>query len=138
MHLPVAPATLRRLVRARDLLHADVQRGPTLEELARETGLSRAFLARSFAHTFGEPPHRYLVNLRIARAKHALARGESVTEACLEAGFESLGSFSAGFQRRVGLSPSAWQRHVRIQVQSRGIPALYIPGCYLHRFARNP
>jgi methylphosphotriester-DNA--protein-cysteine methyltransferase len=54
-------ATLRRLVRARDVLHADVRRGATLDELAAAAGLSRAFLARSFARTFGAPPHQYLV-----------------------------------------------------------------------------
>lgn len=128
-------ATLRRLVRARDLLHADVQRGATLDELAAASGLSRGFLARSFARTFGVPPHRYLVELRFEHAKRALARGASVTDACLEVGFESLGSFSASFHRRVGMSPREWQRRTRALVQSAGIPALYIPACFLHRYA---
>ena len=125
---------MRRLVRARDLLHADLQRGATLDELAAASGLSRGFLARSFTRTFGVPPHRYLVDLRFEHAKRALARGTSVTEACLEVGFESLGSFSASFHRRVGMSPRAWQRRTRALVQSVGIPALYIPACFLHRY----
>jgi AraC-like DNA-binding protein len=127
-------ATLRRLVRARDLLHADLQRGATLDELAAVSGLSRGFLARSFTRTFGVPPHRYLVELRFEQAKRALARGTSVTEACLEVGFESLGSFSASFHRRVGVSPREWQRRTRALVQSVGVPALYIPACFLHRY----
>jgi AraC-like DNA-binding protein len=127
-------ATLRRLVRARDLLHADLQRGATLDELAAASGLSRGFLARSFTRTFGVPPHRYLVDLRFEHAKRALARGTSVTEACLEVGFESLGSFSASFHRRVGMSPREWQRRTRALVQSVGVPALYIPACFLHRY----
>lgn len=128
-------ATLRRLVRARDVLHASVQRGATLDELAAAAGLSRGFLARSFARTFGAPPHQYLVQLRLEHAKRALARGASVTEACFEVGFESLGSFSASFHRRVGLSPRAWQRTARGLVQSLGVPALYIPACFLARYA---
>jgi AraC-like DNA-binding protein len=131
----VSRATLRRLVRARDLLHADVRRGATLPELAAASGLSRAFLARTFAQTFGVPPHRYLVALRLAEAKRSLARGASVTEACLDAGFESLGSFSASFHRRVGVSPREWQRRTRCLVQSVGLPALFIPACFLARFA---
>jgi AraC-like DNA-binding protein len=127
-------ATLRRLVRARDLLHADLQRGATLDELAAVSGLSRGFRARSFTRTFGVPPHRYLVELRFEQAKRALARGTSVTEACLEVGFESLGSFSASFHRRVGVSPREWQRRTRALVQSVGVPALYIPACFLHRY----
>lgn len=126
-------ATLRRLVRARDLLHADVQRGATLAELAAASGLSRAFLARTFAQTFGTPPHRYLVALRLEQAKRALARGTSVTDACVESGFESLGTFSSSFHRRVGVSPSEWQRRTRCLVQAIGLPALVIPSCFLAR-----
>jgi AraC-like DNA-binding protein len=126
-------ATLRRLIRARDVLHASVQRGATLDELAAASGLSRGFLARSFSHTFGVPPHQYLVQLRLEHAKRALAHGASVTEACLEVGFESLGSFSASFHRRVGVSPRAWQRQTRSLVQGIGVPALYIPACFLER-----
>jgi AraC-like DNA-binding protein len=130
----ISRATLRRLIRARDLLHAEVRQGPTLDELAEAAGLSRGLLARSFAQTFGVPPHRYLVQLRLERAKRALARGTSVTEACLEVGFESLGSFSASFHRRVGVSPREWQRRTRRLVQAAGMPALFIPACFLARY----
>ncbi|HEX5063080.1 MAG TPA: AraC family transcriptional regulator [Kofleriaceae bacterium] len=124
-------ATLTRLLRARDLLHADSERGPTLDELAGAAGLSRAHLARQFAQTFGVPPHQYLVQLRLDRAKRALASGESVTDVCYQVGFESLGTFSASFRRRTGMSPREWQRAARPFVQSRGVPVLYIPGCFL-------
>jgi AraC-like DNA-binding protein len=124
-------ALLRRLVRARDLLHAEAQRGPSLVELASASGISRAHLAREFAETFGVSPHQYLIQLRLAHAKRELAAGASVTEACLGAGFASLGTFSASFHRRVGMSPRAWQRAARPFVQSRGVPVLYIPSCFL-------
>lgn len=123
-------ATLRRLVRVRDLLHAEAARGPTLAELAGAAGLSRAHLARQFAQTFGVPPHQYLVQLRLERAKRALAEGTSVTDVCYAVGFESLGSFSASFRRRTGMSPREWQRAARPFVQSLGVPVLYIPGCF--------
>jgi AraC-like DNA-binding protein len=124
-------AVLRRLVRARDLIHAELHRGPTLDELAREAGLSRAHLARQFAAAFGAPPHRYLTRLRIDRAKRALATGTSVTAVCAEVGFESLGTFSSTFHRHTGYSPRAWQQTTRTVVQSRGIPVLFIPSCFL-------
>ena len=131
----ISRATLRRLVRARDLLHADVARGPTLDELAVASGLSRGFLARSFAQAFGVPPHRYLVELRIEQVKRTLARGTSVTEACLEVGFASLGSFSASFHRRVGVSPREWQRQTRRLAQGAGMPVVFIPSCFLDHYA---
>ena len=121
---------LQRLVRARDLLHADVQHGATLDELAAAAGLSRAHLARQFAATFGVPPHQYLVQLRVEQAKRALAAGTSVTDVCAEVGFTSLGTFSAMFHRRTGLSPRAWQKRSRPFVQSLGIPMLFVPACF--------
>jgi AraC-like DNA-binding protein len=126
-------AVLQRLLRARDYLHAQLHAGPTLAELARESGLSRAHLAREFAASFGVPPHQYLMQLRFDRAKRALAAGDRVTDVCLELGFESLGSFSTSFHRRTGLSPRAWQKRARPFVQSRGIPMLFVPMCYLTR-----
>ena len=135
--MAVSGATLRRLVRARDMLHAEVQRGPTLDELAAEAGLSRAFLARSFGQLFGTSPHQYLMGLRLEHAKRALAAGASVTEVCYEVGFESLGTFSSTFRRRVGMSPRDWQRHTRALVQGLGVPSLWIPGCYLRKYVEH-
>lgn len=122
---------LQRLVRARDYLHAEAATSPTLADLAQQAGLSRAHLAREFASTFGAPPHRYLVQLRIDRAKRALAAGARVTDVCYELGFESLGSFSSSFTRHTGMSPRRWQQRSRPFVQSLGIPMLFVPACYL-------
>lgn len=127
---------LQRLVQARDLLHAEVARGPSLAELATTSRISRAHFARQFAETFGVSPHQYLIELRLDQAKRALARGASVTETCYEVGFESLGTFSSTFRRRTGMSPREWQRAARPFVQSRGVPVLYIPGCFL-RYAEH-
>ena len=130
-------ALLRRLIRARDLIHAEVQRGPSLDDLAREVGLSRAHLARQFTAAFGSPPHRYLRALRIEQAKRALATGTSVTEVCLDVGFESLGTFSSTFQRHTGYSPRQWQRETRPIVQSKGVPVLFIPACFFSFYAKH-
>lgn len=127
---------LQRLVQARDLLHAEAARNPSLDDLAATARISRAHFARQFAETFGTSPHQYLIELRIDRAKRALAAGASVTEVCYDIGFASIGTFSSTFRRRTGLSPREWQRAARPFVQSRGVPVLYIPGCFL-RYAEH-
>lgn len=119
---------LRRLVRARDHLHAH---NASLVELAQVAGLSRAHFAREFARTFGVSPHQYQVQLQLDRAKRALAAGTPVTEVCFELGYASLGTFSTNFQRRVGASPRAWQQRVRPFVQSLGVPMLFVPACFM-------
>lgn len=126
------PATLARVLRARDRMIAAPTETPPLELLAREVGLSRAYFLRSFADLVGTTPHDYLMRLRLEQAKRSLARGESVTEACLAAGYASLGSFGRLFTRATGLAPRAWQRQIRTVVPSVELwPAVWIPACFL-------
>jgi AraC-like DNA-binding protein len=105
-------------------------------ELAADVRLSRAHFLRSFAEAFGVTPHAYLTEVRLHQAKRALARGASVTEACVDVGFSSLGSFSSLFARRFGVAPRDWQRRVRVVLPSAELwPAVWIPGCFLVRHA---
>jgi AraC-like DNA-binding protein len=136
MPRPVPPATLARLVRARDRLHDAPLDAPTVAALAADVRLSRAHFLRSFVLAFGVTPHAYLTSVRLDLAKRALARGASVTEACFDVGFSSLGSFSGLFARRVGVPPRDWQRRVRTVLPSAELwPAVWIPGCFLVRHA---
>ena len=71
---------------------------------------------RRFEALFGETPHQFRTRERLTAAQRLLARGDSVTQVCLEIGFTSLGSFSTLFARRLGLSPSGYQRRLRRSV----------------------
>lgn len=122
----------RRLVRARDFLTDSYDAPVLLEEAARHAGMSPFHFLRSFSRAFGETPRAYVQRLRLERARDRLARGASVTDACFDVGYASLGSFSALFARRYGASPSAWRRTVRAQVAvPEAYARLYIPCCYL-------
>ena len=78
-----------------------------LPDISAQANLSPYHFLRVHKLAYGETPHEFLTRLRIDRAKTLLARGShNVTEACFEVGFSSLGSFSALFNQRVGLSPS--------------------------------
>lgn len=125
-------AALKRLVRARDLAHDRFDDAVTVVDMARAAGLSRAHFLRSFAEVFGVTPHEYLTRVRLEKARLQLSRGASVTETCLSVGFSSLGSFSRTFTERLGESPRAWQRRVRVLVPSAELwPAVWIPSCFL-------
>jgi AraC-like DNA-binding protein len=125
----------RRLLFARDLLHARYSERLSLRELAAAAQLSEFHFLRSYREAFGETPHRSFTRLRLEHAKRALARGAAVTEVCFEVGYSSLGSFSTLFARETGRSPRAWQREVRSLVAVPAeVPRLYIPGCFLAFF----
>jgi AraC-like DNA-binding protein len=104
---------LVQLCRARDLL-ADVRTANvSIGDAAREAGLSSFHFIRRFEAVFGETPHQFRTRERLTAAQRLLARGHSVTDVCLDVGFSSLGSFSALFARRIGISPARYQRNLR-------------------------
>jgi len=125
------PHTFRRLCEARDALTQTTGHPLTIPDLARAAHISPFHFIRRFEALFGLTPHQLRIAARLDRARILLAKGElSVTEVCMEFGFTSLGSFSASFTRRTGVSPSEYQRRARILVPVRGnLPPDLFPGC---------
>lgn len=96
-----------RLRRALELLEANLAETPSLDQLARHAGLSPTHFCRAFKRTVGVPPHRYLIDLRVKRARELMAdRRLSLTEIALACGFGSSSQFSTAFKRAVGVPPS--------------------------------
>lgn len=129
------PTTFARLARARDFVGANYRDRITLENAAREACLSPFHFNRLFAQAFNETPHEFQTRMRIDAAKKLLlAENESVTEICLEVGYESLGSFSQRFRSLTGLSPAQFRREARISFGGFAAhwPLYYIPACYQH------
>ena len=109
------------------------QRPVSLPDVAAHAKLSPYHFLRVYKQAYGETPHEFLTRLRMVRAKTLLARGShNVTEACFEVGFSSLGSFSALFAHRVGLSPSEYRRYARSTISVPDtVRPLFVPSCFL-------
>lgn len=102
---------LVRLRRVRDRIDREYARPLDVETLARGEHMSAGHLSRRFRQVFGESPYSYLMTRRIERAMALLRRGDvSVTDACFQVGFSSLGTFSTRFSELVGVSPSTYRR----------------------------
>ena len=107
---PEELANLAHLRRARDLMDREYASPLDVNAMARAALMSTAHFSRQFRATYGETPYGYLMTRRIERAKALLRRGDiSVTEACMEVGCTSLGSFSARFTQLVGETPTAYR-----------------------------
>lgn len=100
--------------RACALLHGDLSRPWTVEELARSVGLSRAALASRFTEVLGESPMRYLTRCRLEWAAAELHRSDaSLAEIAWEAGYRSEFAFGRAFKRHHGMPPGLYRQHVR-------------------------
>jgi len=122
---------LSRLCQARDLLRNWEDEPISVRAVARISGLTRFHFIRLFRAIFGETPHQYRLQAQVEKAKHLLILSDlSITDVCMAVGFSSLGSFSALFSRRVGISPSEFQRRYRpTSLPARQLPTSLIPGC---------
>lgn len=123
--------TTRHLLRARDLIDARYRAPLDVSELARAASCSPAHFSRQFADVFGSPPHRYLIERRVERAKHLLATTDtSVLEIALDVGFRGAASFCTAFKRITGLTPGAYRRLASDERYAR------VPTCVLMAWTR--
>ena len=121
-----------RLWRARHFIDERYAMPLDLEKISREACLSRYHFLRLFRRAFSMTPHQYLIQRRIAKAKELLRlRSLSVTDVCFEVGFESLGSFSSLFRKRVGHTPGAYRRREYESLSK-------VHGCFVMMFGLRP
>ena len=99
------------VARALALLHRDVTRSWTVDELGRHVGLSRSALADRFTHLIGVAPMHYLANWRMQVAAQELRKSSaSLAQIANTVGYESEAAFSRAFKKAFGSAPSTWRR----------------------------
>lgn len=83
---------------------------PTLQQLAESAGMSTYHFHRLFKSITGLTPKAYAQAHRAKRMRSELARGNSVTEAMFEAGFNSSSRFYEKTNGVLGMTPTDFRR----------------------------
>jgi AraC-like DNA-binding protein len=126
----VTPEEAAHLRRARDLVDRAYAQPLDVAALARAAHVSPHHFIRRFKEAFGETPYQYVLTRRVERAQELLRNTDlTVTEICLEVGFQSLGSFSSAFHRVAGMSPTDYRASAPADP-----PA--VPACWAARWTR--
>ena len=82
-----------------------------VKELATLVSLSPARFSRAFKESFGQPPHAYIVKMRVERARALmLTTSESLSQIALACGLADQAHFCRRFRKVTGMTPSAWRR----------------------------
>ena len=99
------------VARALALMHGNVARNWSVEEISSEVGLSRSTLSERFTRVIGMAPMQYLAHWRMQVAAQRL-KGTSTPLARIAelVGYESEASFSRAFKRAFGTAPATWRR----------------------------
>lgn len=102
----------RSAVRVRELLESRFSRKITVAELAAVSGLSPRHFIQAFTKTFGEPPHKYVLRLRLNFAEKLLVENVlSIAEIAHLSGFSDQSHLTVTMSKHRNRTP----RQVRQQ-----------------------
>lgn len=98
--------------RTKDYILENYSKNISLQELSDVAYLSPFHLLRVFRKEIGLPPHEFLLNIRIEKAKTLLMKGYSLAQVSYDSGFADQSHFSRCFKQIVGIPPGQYQRKV--------------------------
>ena len=103
------PTRLRRVI---DYVESHLVGDIPLAVLAAEACVSERHFCTMFGRTMGRPPHRYVIERRLERAKLLLRtnRSMTITEVAMNVGFKSSAHFATMFRKVVGMTPTSFRR----------------------------
>ena len=108
------PGSEHRAVRlAREFIEDNAHKDLKLKDLALEAGLSPFHLARTFKSSVGIPPHAYLIQARVRKAKALLTGLKSLAQIAAETGFADQSHLTREFRRQVGLTPGGFRKNLQ-------------------------
>ena len=100
----------KRLARVLDYISNHLSEQLTLGTLAAEAGISKFHFSRLFRESTGDPPHAFVLRLRMEAAQHALATTDiAVAQVAAQCGFANATHFGTAFTKRFGVSPTAYR-----------------------------
>jgi AraC family transcriptional regulator len=96
-----------------ELIHQELDSSLSISRLAKAADLSPAHFAHAFKQSLGAPPHRYLMRLRLERARRMLLEpGARLSDIAQRAGFADQAHFTRLFKRHFGITPGAVLRRM--------------------------
>ncbi|HSB71520.1 MAG TPA: response regulator [Candidatus Methylomirabilis sp.] len=117
------PSPNKNLQRAIAYVEARLHMHVSLDQVAREAGMSKFHFCRIFKGGTGLTFREFLARRRIARAIDLLRdRQRSLTDIYLEVGFKDMSHFSRVFRRLIGQSPSHYRRVAAESGWGEGFP----------------
>lgn len=101
----------RYVGKALALMHERPEHAWSVDDLAREVGLSRSALHERFVQYLGQPPIQYLACWRIQLGAQMLREtNRTVATIALHVGYDSEAAFSRAFKRMLNMPPAAWRK----------------------------
>ncbi|MHA3891462.1 helix-turn-helix domain-containing protein [Acinetobacter sp. GXMZU3951] len=107
------PEVHSRILMIKDLLASAPEKEYSLNELAETVGLSPWHFLRQFKKYTGLPPHAWLVQFRLLKAKQLLKQGEHIALVADLCGFSDQSHFNRHFKKAMGVTPLQYVMSLR-------------------------
>jgi AraC-like DNA-binding protein len=97
--------------RATELLEAHLDGKIALHQVAEACELSVSHFARAFKQSFRMPPYRWLIELRVNRARDLMTNSRlPLADIAIQSGFADQSALNRSFKRIHGVTPGMWRR----------------------------
>lgn len=121
---PTGQSLSRRQRRAvTEHIEAHLERALSLDELAQVAGIGTSHFKQLFKRTLGVPPHTYVVQRRVERARTLLEQSElPASQVAVLAGFAHQSHMARAMRRQLGVTPSTFiaaRRHSSLRARRR-------------------
>jgi AraC-like DNA-binding protein len=113
--LPSGDRESDRVKQVREFLVERFTENTSLEQLATLVNLSPYRLNRVFSQEVGVPPHAFLNQVRVWKAKAQLAKGNAIAQVAIETGFYDQAHLTRHFKRLLGYTPGILQDGKNVQ-----------------------
>jgi AraC family transcriptional regulator len=91
-----------------EYVHAHLDSDIHIGDLAALAGMSRFHFARVFRASVGQPPHRYVLERRLARARELIRSSDApLRDVAAMTGFADQSHLTRSFKRSFGITPGA-------------------------------
>ncbi len=102
----VDETNVAKIKKAKEIIIDRMAEPPTLQELAKEIGLSLNKLKEGFKQVYGEPVFSFLFDYKMEVARQLLVSGSyNVNEVGLKVGYSTSSHFISAFKKKYGVTP---------------------------------
>ncbi|WP_431803227.1 AraC family ligand binding domain-containing protein [Halobacillus andaensis] len=101
-----------RISKAKEIIHASLEKGLKLEEISQELGLSKYQFIRLFKTHTGISPYQYYLNGKIERAKQMIEKSGDIYSAVADCGFVDLTHLNKHFKCVYGTTAFEYKSYV--------------------------
>ncbi len=100
---------VEKIKRAKEILVANINEPPAIDELANQVMLPVNVLKNGFKEIYGEPVYKYILSYKLELGRHLLmSKKYSVKEISYQMGYSAPTHFVVAFKKKFGITPKKY------------------------------